>query len=105
VKMEKCAVLGNHDYESGQSEEVKSILGATRLSGPIDQLRPNMAIHGHAHRGTLRGTTRGGVPVVNVALPVLRRLEKPLGYLTLDVQQHPVFVHPAIRARSSDTDT
>jgi len=103
--MEKCAVLGNHDYESGQSEEVKSILGATRLSGPIDQLRPNMAIHGHAHRGTLRGTTRGGVPVVNVALPVLRRLEKPLGYLTLDVQQHPVFVHPAIRARSSDTDT
>ena len=178
VKMEKCAVLGNHDYESGQSEEVKSILGgsgvhvldgdpwalndlgvagvkgfaggfgvaqlqrfgeeamkafvdagiaeelklekalfqlrtrhriallhyapcrqtlegepleifpflgATRLSGPIDQLRPNMAIHGHAHRGTLRGATRGGVPVINVALPVLRRLEKPVGYLTLDV--------------------
>ena len=29
VKMEKCAVLGNHDYESGQSEEVKSILGGS----------------------------------------------------------------------------
>src|SRR5438132_2503000 len=29
VKMEKCAVLGNHDYESGQREEVKSILGAS----------------------------------------------------------------------------
>src|SRR2546423_5703368 len=27
--MEKCAVLGNHDYESGQSGEVKSILGAS----------------------------------------------------------------------------
>ena len=36
-------------------------------------------------RGTLRGATRGGVPVYNVALPVLRRLEKPVGYLTLEV--------------------
>jgi hypothetical protein len=43
------------------------------------------AFHGHAHRGTLRGATRGGVPVYNVALPVLKRLEKPLGYLTLDL--------------------
>lgn len=178
VKMEKCAVLGNHDYESGQEGEVRKILseagvhvldgepwalndlgiagvkgfaggfdqsqlqrfgeaalkafvdtciaeelklekalfqlrtrsrvallhyspcrqtlegepleifpflGATRLSGPLDQLRPNLALHGHAHRGTLRGATRGGVPVFNVALPVLRRLDKPLGYLTLDV--------------------
>jgi len=69
----------------GEPLEIFPFLGATRLSGPIDQLRPNLAIHGHAHRGTLRGSTRGGVPVVNVALPVLRRLEKPLGYLTLDV--------------------
>ncbi len=69
----------------GEPLEIFAFLGATRLSGPIDQLRPNIAIHGHAHRGTLRGVTRGGVPVVNVALPVLRRLDKPLGYLTLDL--------------------
>jgi Icc-related predicted phosphoesterase len=69
----------------GEPLEIFPFLGATRLSGPIDQLRPNIAIHGHAHRGTLRGVTRGGVPVVNVALPVLRRLDKPLGYLTLDL--------------------
>jgi Icc-related predicted phosphoesterase len=69
----------------GEPLEIFPFLGATRLSGPIDQLRPNLAIHGHAHRGALRGATRGGVPVMNVALPVLRRLEKPLGYLTLDV--------------------
>jgi Icc-related predicted phosphoesterase len=69
----------------GEPLEIFPFLGATRLSGPIDQLRPNVAIHGHAHRGTLRGATRGGVPVLNVALPVLRRLDKPLGYLTLDV--------------------
>jgi len=69
----------------GEPLEIFPFLGATRLSGPIDQLRPNLAIHGHAHRGTLRGATRGGVPVLNVALPVLRRLEKPVGFLTIDV--------------------
>jgi Icc-related predicted phosphoesterase len=69
----------------GEPLEIFPFLGATRLSSPLDQLRPNVAFHGHAHRGTLHGATRGGVPVYNVALPVLRRLEKPLGYLTLDL--------------------
>ena len=32
-----------------------------------------MVFHGHAHRGQLEGTTRGGVPVYNVAVPLLRR--------------------------------
>jgi len=69
----------------GEPLEIFPFLGATRLAGPIDQLRPNLAIHGHAHRGTLRGATGGGVPVFNVALPVLRRLEKPVGYWTIDL--------------------
>src|SRR5438067_11207432 len=69
----------------GEPLEIFPFLGATRLSGPLDQLRPALAFHGHAHRGTLRGATRGGVPVYNVALPVLRRLEKPIGYLALDL--------------------
>ncbi|TMA29114.1 MAG: metallophosphoesterase [Deltaproteobacteria bacterium] len=69
----------------GEPLEIFPFLGATRLAGPLDQLRPNLAIHGHAHRGVLRGATLGGIPVFNVALPVLRRLEKPLGYLTIDL--------------------
>jgi Icc-related predicted phosphoesterase len=69
----------------GEPLEIFPFLGATRLGGPIDQLRPDLAIHGHAHRGVLRGATQGGIPVYNVALPVLRRLAKPLGYLTLDL--------------------
>jgi Icc-related predicted phosphoesterase len=69
----------------GEPLEIFAFLGATRLANPIDQLRPQLAIHGHAHRGTLRGATRGGVPVFNVALPVLRRLDPPLGYLKLEV--------------------
>jgi Icc-related predicted phosphoesterase len=69
----------------GEPLEILPFLGATRLGSPLDQLRPNVAFHGHAHRGTLRGATRGGVPVYNVALPVLRRLEAPVGFLTLDL--------------------
>jgi Icc-related predicted phosphoesterase len=69
----------------GEPLEIFPFLGATRLAGPIDQLRPAVVFHGHAHRGTLRGQTRGGVPVYNVALPVLRRLEKPACYFTLEV--------------------
>ena len=69
----------------GEPLEIFPFLGATRLSGPLDQLRPAAAFHGHAHRGILKGATRGGVPVYNVALPVLRRLAKPVGYLKLEV--------------------
>lgn len=69
----------------GEPLEILPFLGATRLGSPLDQLRPSVAFHGHAHRGTLRGATRGGVPVYNVALPVLRRLEEPLGFFTLDL--------------------
>ena len=68
----------------GEPLEIFPFLGATRLSGPLGQLRPAFAVHGHAHRGNLRGATRGGVPVYNVALPVLRRLEKPIGFFVID---------------------
>ena len=69
----------------GEPLEIFPFLGATRLAGPIDQLRPTLAFHGHAHRGTLRGSTRGGVPVYNVALPVLKRQTPAVGFLTLDL--------------------
>jgi hypothetical protein len=29
--------------------------------------------HGHAHHGSPEGRTKGGVPVYNVAVPVLKR--------------------------------
>ena len=89
VQSERAVVVLHYapilDTVAGEPLEIFPFLGATRLSGPLDQLRPNLAVHGHAHRGTLRGATGGGVPVFNVALPVLRRLGKPLGYLTIDL--------------------
>ncbi|RYG06803.1 MAG: metallophosphoesterase, partial [Caulobacteraceae bacterium] len=34
----------------------------------------SLVVHGHAHRGAPEGKTHKGVPVYNVALPVLRTL-------------------------------
>jgi Icc-related predicted phosphoesterase len=47
------------------------MLGNCELGVVLDQWRPDLAIHGHAHLGALRGRTPGGVPVRNVALPVV----------------------------------
>ncbi len=57
----------------GEPVEIYPFLGSSRLEEPINRYRPNVVFHGHAHRGELEGTTGAGVPVYNVALPLLRR--------------------------------
>lgn len=42
-------------------------------AGGAARAAADLAIHGHAHAGQERGVTPGGVPVRNVALPVIRR--------------------------------
>jgi hypothetical protein len=59
------------------------MLGNCELGVVLDRRLPDLVIHGHAHLGTLRGRTPGGVPVRNVALPVVGRvhlevLERPI---------------------------
>ena len=57
----------------GEPVEIYPFLGSSRLEEPINRYRPDAVFHGHAHRGQLEGTTSAGVPVYNVALPLLRR--------------------------------
>lgn len=57
----------------GEPIEIYPFLGSSRLEEPINRYRPTVVFHGHAHRGQLEGTTSAGVPVYNVALPLLRR--------------------------------
>lgn len=57
----------------GEPESIFPYLGTDRLSEPLDRYGATVAFHGHAHSGTFRGQTTGGVPVFNVALPVLRK--------------------------------
>lgn len=52
----------------GEPLEIMPFLGNSRLAQTIDQFENVRAVvHGHAHRGTHRGETPGGVPVYNCA--------------------------------------
>lgn len=59
------------DTVVGEPPEIFPFLGSSRLLQPIDTLGADVVFHGHAHHGTLEGTTTTGVPVVNVSYPVL----------------------------------
>jgi Icc-related predicted phosphoesterase len=47
------------------------MLGNSILGRVVDRHRVSLVVHGHAHLGNYRGTTPGGTPVRNVALPVI----------------------------------
>ncbi|HVR40489.1 MAG TPA: metallophosphoesterase [Thermoanaerobaculia bacterium] len=51
--------------------EIVAFLGSSRLEEPLDRYRVNAVFHGHAHRGSAEGRTKGGAPVYNVATAVL----------------------------------
>ena len=69
---------------NGENVEIRAYLGSSRLAAPVDTYGADVVFHGHAHHGTLEGKTNGGVPVYNVAQPVVRRtLDKPLFILEL----------------------
>lgn len=58
----------------GEPPEIFAYLGSSRLEEPISRFPVTAVFHGHAHRGALEGRTSGGVPVYNVAMPLLTRL-------------------------------
>ena len=60
-----------HATVVGEPPEINPFLGSSRLEEPIDRYRCTAVFHGHAHRGSLEGRTKGNVPVYNVAMPLL----------------------------------
>jgi Icc-related predicted phosphoesterase len=74
----RCRVALTHyspvpDTLIGEPLEVYPFLGSYLLAEAIDTGGANLAIHGHAHHGSPRGMTPGGVRVRNVAHPVIRQ--------------------------------
>ena len=69
------------DTLAGERLEIFPFLGAFQLAEAIDRSGAHLDVHGHAHHGTERGVTPRGVPVRNVAMPLLRR---PYGLYCLD---------------------
>lgn len=56
----------------GEKLEIYPFLGSHLLGEAVDEGRCDLALHGHAHHGSERGITPGGVPVRNVAKPLIR---------------------------------
>lgn len=57
----------------GEPIDIFPFLGSSRLEEPLLRYPVDAVFHGHAHRGTMEGRTIGGVPVFNVAKPLLAR--------------------------------
>ncbi|GHH70227.1 hypothetical protein GCM10017673_21750 [Streptosporangium violaceochromogenes] len=57
----------------GEPLEIYPFLGSYLLAEAVDAEGADLIVHGHAHAGTERGVTPGGIRVRNVALPVLGR--------------------------------
>ncbi|MDX6437963.1 MAG: hypothetical protein QOF45_546 [Gaiellaceae bacterium] len=54
----------------GEPEPIWAFLGSSRLAAPIGAHRPDLVLHGHAHRGSF-ASNLGPVPVRNVAVHVI----------------------------------
>ncbi|CAN5535901.1 metallophosphoesterase [soil metagenome] len=61
------------DTVLGEPEQIFAFLGTDRLAEPIDRFGAAVAFHGHAHTGSFRGATPGGVPVFNVSHVLLQQ--------------------------------
>ena len=59
------------DTVRGEHPAIFPFLGSYLLAEAIDRAGADVVFHGHAHRGTERGVTPGGIRVRNVAQPVL----------------------------------
>jgi Icc-related predicted phosphoesterase len=58
---------------AGEPLEIFPFLGSSRLEEPLLRYPVDAVFHGHAHRGALESQTLNGVPVYNVARPLLLR--------------------------------
>lgn len=57
----------------GERLEIYPFLGSYFLGEAVDRVGADVAIHGHAHGGTEKGFTPGGIQVRNVAQAVINR--------------------------------
>ena len=79
------------DTVEGEPVEIHPWLGSSRLEEPLTRFQVSAVVHGHAHKGAPEGRTSGGIPVYNVALPVLTTAypDKP-PYRMIEVpREHP----------------
>lgn len=59
------------DTVIGEPLEIYPFLGCGCFAEAIDAAGADLVVHGHAHHGTEQGMTPGGIPVRNVAQPLI----------------------------------
>lgn len=69
----------------GEPEPIYPFLGCSRLAEPLNRHKVVAAFHGHAHTGSLEGHTTDGVPVYNVAIPILQKSGNRWPFYLLEV--------------------
>ena len=75
---------------AGERPPLWPFLGSYLLADAIDSGGAQVGFHGHAHAGSPQGVTPGGVPVFNVAQPLLGE-----PFLCLDVDEEGAVAMPA----------
>jgi Icc-related predicted phosphoesterase len=56
----------------GERLEIYPFLGSYLMAEAVDSAGADLVVHGHAHHGSEKGRTPGGIPVRNVAQPLIR---------------------------------
>ena len=69
----------------GEPEAIYPFLGCSRLAEPLNRHKVFAAFHGHAHIGSMEGHTTDGVPVYNVAIPILQKSGYKCPFYLLEV--------------------
>jgi Icc-related predicted phosphoesterase len=71
----------------GEPHVIYPFLGCSRLEEPLLRYPVTVVFHGHAHSGSPEARTMNGIPVYNVALPLMRRRfpEQPFRVVELPV--------------------
>jgi Icc-related predicted phosphoesterase len=73
----------------GEPPEIFPWLGCSRHEEPLTRYPVTAVFHGHAHNGSPEGRTTTGIPVYNVAMPLLRKKfpdRPPFYLLEVDVE-------------------
>jgi Icc-related predicted phosphoesterase len=58
---------------AGERLEIFPFMGSYLLAEALDHAGADLVVHGHAHHGAEKGATAKGIPVRNVAMPLLKR--------------------------------
>jgi Icc-related predicted phosphoesterase len=63
----------------GERREIYPFLGSHQLGDAVDEAGADLVIHGHAHAGREKGATEQGIPIRNVAVPVIGKAYRVYG--------------------------